>query len=83
MLLAATLGFLAGLLIWGGVLLSYVGGVDSFSTISSALKEMTKPVVNCKDLNSRDNLSDAEKILKAANCNPTTDDTRNTPAPAQ
>ena len=76
MLLAATLGFLAGLVIWGGLLLSYVGGVDSFSTISAAIEEMTKPVVHCEDLNSRDNLSDAEKILKSASCDPT-------PAPAR
>jgi hypothetical protein len=82
-LLAATIGFLAGLVIWGGLLLSYVGGVDSVSTITSALQEMTKPVVNCKDLNSRENLSDAEKILKAANCNQTTDESSKTPAPAQ
>jgi hypothetical protein len=75
-LVAATIGFLAGLLIWGGVLLSYVGGVDSLSTLSAALQEMTKPVVHCEDLNSRDNLSDAEKILKSASCDPT-------PAPAQ
>jgi hypothetical protein len=81
-LLAATLGFLAGLLIWGGLLLSYAGGADSVSTISSAIKEMTKPVVHCEDLNSRDNLSDAEKILKSASCDSTTD-SRGTPAPAQ
>lgn len=76
MLLAATLGFLAGLMIWGGVLLTYVGGEDNFSRISSAIEEMTKPVVHCKDLNSRENLSDAEKVLKAASCDPT-------PPPAQ
>jgi hypothetical protein len=75
-LLALTLGFLAGLVIWGGLLLSYVGGVDSFSTLSAAFEEMTKPVVHCKDLNSRENLTDAEKILKSASCDPT-------PAPAQ
>jgi hypothetical protein len=82
-LLSAAIGFLAGLLIWGGLLLSTVGGFDSVSTISSALREMTKPVVNCEDLNSRENLSDPEKILKAANCNATTDDKRSTPAPSQ